>query len=151
MPPTPTHPLAVAEPQRPVSAVPPAESAGGFVAAGFGYIADLNHIHRGVWVGGQRALHSRTLATRGIRHVLNTSIELARSVDWADLQRHGISVRHVRWADSHQQQIYPLSPEAKAALAFVAQCAAKGEPVLVNCQMGMSRSASLAIAYFIVH
>eukprot|EP00668_Euglena_longa_P006218 GGOE01007375.1.p1 GENE.GGOE01007375.1~~GGOE01007375.1.p1 ORF type:complete len:382 (-),score=67.49 GGOE01007375.1:1036-2127(-) len=135
--------------QRRTGEAPATES--GFVAPGFGYIADLNHIHHGVWVGGQRALHPRTLVSKGIRHVLNASVELASSMDWAELQRNGISVRHVRWADSHHQRIHPLSQEAQAALQFIEQCVTRAEPVIVNCQMGMSRSPSLAIAYFIVH
>jgi hypothetical protein len=115
---------------------------------------DLNHVYRGIWIGGHTALQSGILTQHGIRAVINGAMELADGsfpIDWGDLQRNGISVQHVPMDDTPTQPLVPLSPAAQAALHSLHDNVTAGRPVLVNCAMGISRSSSLVIAYLIVY
>jgi len=116
---------------------------------------DMNHVYRGIWIGGHSALQSGALAQHGIRAVVNAAVELVDGtgphVDWGDLQRNGIVVRHVPLDDTPMQQIVPLSGVTHSALQFIHDYVTSGRSVLVNCAMGYSRSPSLVIAYLITY
>uniref|UniRef100_A0A7S1I7L6 protein-tyrosine-phosphatase n=1 Tax=Eutreptiella gymnastica TaxID=73025 RepID=A0A7S1I7L6_9EUGL len=115
---------------------------------------DLNHIYKGIWLGSRTALRSATLNDKNINDVLNTSTELLNPntpIDWADLQMNGINIQHLQWYDNHQQQIFPLTAEIFEAMSFLHECVEDNRQVLVNCQMGISRSSSMVISYLIIY
>jgi hypothetical protein len=109
---------------------------------------DMSHVYMGIWIGGRGALQSGALLQAGIHHVINVGAELmhSRSIDWNELQYSGIAVQHVP-LDDHVGQ--PLLPTIDGALQYLHSCVASGQPILVNCQMGVSRSTSVVMAYLI--
>eukprot|EP00667_Euglena_gracilis_P017980 EG_transcript_19003 len=115
---------------------------------------DMNHVFRGIWIGGRTAVNSSALIQSGIHNVVNAAMELmdgSGMVDWADVNRNGIAVQHVPLDDSPAQRLNPPSPALQAAMQFIHECVSANASVLVNCAMGVSRSPSVVIAYLITY
>lgn len=113
-------------------------------------VPEMNHVYHGIYIGGHKALQSHILAEARIQYVVNAAVELVHGlVDWASLQQNGVSVQHVPMEDVPHQLL--VSPSTQVGLQVIHHCVMTGQPVLVNCYMGISRSSSLVIAYLILY
>ncbi|KAF9361360.1 hypothetical protein BGX26_003872 [Mortierella sp. AD094] len=120
-------------------------------------VSILPHLYLGA---EHNALDVNILSRLGITAVLNVAIEIAtasrqqyqseinNSASTGDrivktMQGKSIHYKNLSW--SHHQG--NLQSEFPAAFAFIEETKSKGGKVLVHCQLGVSRSASLVIAY----
>eukprot|EP01006_Ploeotia_vitrea_P003692 TRINITY_DN113064_c0_g1_i1.p1 TRINITY_DN113064_c0_g1~~TRINITY_DN113064_c0_g1_i1.p1 ORF type:complete len:427 (-),score=25.11 TRINITY_DN113064_c0_g1_i1:221-1501(-) len=115
----------------------------------------MQHIHKGIWVGGYTSLDGALLQQNNIKHIVNTAIEFhkeesAQLIKWHEISRRGISVTHLDWDDTLAHKIYP-SRGMEVGVRFLTDCVARGESVLVNCAMGRSRSCSLVVGYLMTN
>ena len=119
----------------------------------------LSQITPWLYLGSHRdALDSSMLASHGIDCVLNTAKEC--DTEWADSssscgdssgsetpegwRRHPITYLKLHWTDHADESI---SQEFPAAFKFIEAARQQGRKVLVHCRRGISRSATLVIAY----
>ncbi|KAF9175746.1 hypothetical protein BGX21_011594 [Mortierella sp. AD011] len=157
--PTPRAPLSKTTRQRPISAYFADFSAECGTASPYTIepVSILPHLYLGA---EHNALDVNTLSKLGITAVLNVAIEIAT----ASRQQHqseinnpastgdrivktmqGKSIHYKNLSWSHHQG--NLQSEFPTAFAFIEETKSKGGKVLVHCQLGVSRSASLVIAY----
>ena len=106
------------------------------------HIPDVDHVLDGVYIGGVRraAFHVRELCDAGITHVLKLYSSPTR---WP-------------WPDSFVVCELPIEDETCVeteklhfGASFIKGCVASDFPVLVACEMGISRSATLVLAYLV--
>ncbi|KAG0012557.1 Dual specificity protein phosphatase 10 [Podila clonocystis] len=100
----------------------------------------LHHLYLGA---EHNASDSITLSRLGISHVLNVAVEIAQQNQEETLEKNGIRYHHLSWTH-HQKN---LSSEFPEAFDLIEQARSTGGKILVHCQLGVSRSASLVIAY----
>ncbi|KAG0321145.1 Dual specificity protein phosphatase 10 [Podila horticola] len=101
----------------------------------------LPHLYLGA---EHNASDSATLSRLGISHVLNVAVEIAQqSQEETVVEKSGIRYHHLSWTH-HQKN---LSSEFPEAFDHIEQARSTGGKILVHCQLGVSRSASLVIAY----
>ncbi|KAF9992849.1 hypothetical protein BGZ79_002563 [Entomortierella chlamydospora] len=157
--PTPRAPLSKTTRQRPISAYFADFSAECGTASPYTIepVSILPHLYLGA---EHNALDVNILSKLGITAVLNVAIEIAT----ASRQQHqseinnpastgdrivktmqGKSIHYKNLSWSHHQG--NLQSEFPVAFAFIEETKSKGGKVLVHCQLGVSRSASLVIAY----
>eukprot|EP00051_Salpingoeca_urceolata_P002266 m.48637 g.48637 ORF g.48637 m.48637 type:complete len:184 (+) comp12016_c0_seq2:57-608(+) len=93
-----------------------------------------------VLVGSQDAAHSRSvLDDNGITHILNVGVGIANK-----FEGDGIEYLAVELLDVPETR---LGPAVAPCLAFICAAIEAGGIVLIHCNAGVSRSASVAIAY----
>ncbi len=106
------------------------------------HIPDVDHVLDGVYIGGVRraALHIPELYDAGITHVLKLYASLP----------------HWPWPDDFVVCDLPIEDEMCVekeklhyGVSFIKSCVAADQPVLVTCEMGISRSATLVLAYLV--
>ncbi|KAF9324321.1 Dual specificity protein phosphatase 10 [Podila minutissima] len=101
----------------------------------------LPHLYLGA---EHNASDSVTLSRLGISHVLNVAVEIAQQCqEGTRVEKNGIRYHHLSWTH-HQKN---LSSEFPEAFDHIEQARSTGGKILVHCQLGVSRSASLVIAY----
>ncbi|KAI8604484.1 dual specificity phosphatase, partial [Dissophora ornata] len=117
----------------------------------------LPHLYLGA---EHNATDVRTLARLGVTAVLNVAVEITASSQQQPsspsrvtaingdrivktMQGHSIHFKNLSWTH-HQRN---LQSEFPMAFAFIEETKNIGGKVLVHCQLGVSRSASLVIAY----
>lgn len=95
-----------------------------------------------LYLCGVGSINTENLMRRGITHILNTAEEL-QEFRYPDLD---LSIRHILMRDSEDQDL----------LAFLDTCVdhihsvrKAGGSILVHCVAGVSRSASVCIAYLV--
>ncbi|KAJ2734852.1 hypothetical protein H4R23_002328, partial [Coemansia sp. Cherry 401B] len=90
-----------------------------------------------LYLGGEGNVSRAQLARRGITRVLNVAREVR--VDAGA----GVELRHLRW--DHDER--DVARYFAACFAFIDGARTGHGGVLVHCQLGVSRSASLVVAY----
>ncbi|ORX65686.1 DSPc-domain-containing protein, partial [Linderina pennispora] len=99
-----------------------------------------------LFLGGEGNFDGMQLSKLAITHVLNVAREVTgpmRSGENVDMAGHPIAYRHYRW-DHDEPDLHKYFDEC---FAFIDAARSRNENVLVHCQLGVSRSASLVIAY----
>ncbi|KAI8325737.1 DSPc-domain-containing protein, partial [Martensiomyces pterosporus] len=95
-----------------------------------------------LFLGGESNVDGEQLQRTGIRYVLNVARE--DSCPTIDVgPGHSVAYRHYKW-DHNEPDLVQYFADC---FAFIDSARSKGECVLVHCQLGVSRSASLVIAY----
>ncbi|KAF9390258.1 Dual specificity protein phosphatase 10 [Podila verticillata] len=140
--PTPRFPVANAKPRRPISAYFSDFSVECGTASPYTSepVCVLPHLYLGA---EHNASDSATLSRLGISHVLNVAVEIAQQSQEELVEKNGIRYHHLSWTH-HQKN---LSSEFPEAFDHIEQARSSGGKILVHCQLGVSRSASLVIAY----
>ncbi|KAJ2723105.1 hypothetical protein GGI07_002864 [Coemansia sp. Benny D115] len=149
-PPTPM-PLTLGRPPPPMLSLPHAHAVPGDCGGGGGGDAALARraaktyrngpqlIMPYLFLGGEASAQDVQLRRLGIMRVLNVAREVTTSTDDST----GIERRHYAW-DHNEADVERCFAEC---FAFIDQARQRHEGVLVHCQLGVSRSATLAIAY----
>lgn len=99
----------------------------------------LSHVWTGLWVGAARAITTHELSTRGI----TTLVWATPEVDPPDLSDK-VRIVKVLIKDDPDQDISPYFPVVAEAFKECRVCGKNGMAVV--CRVGVSRSASLALA-----
>jgi protein-tyrosine phosphatase len=105
-------------------------------------VGNADHVIDGVYVGGARAIyHIPELRTAGIKHVLKLYFD---ETDW-DQWPEDFVVCHNPLNDG---EFIPLET-LQRGVSFIKEHVAAGEPVLVMCGAGISRSSTFVLAYLL--
>ncbi len=75
----------------------------------------------------------------GIRHIINISD--------CELDKEIIDNFHVLWVNIYDELQVDIKQHFEQTNQFLHECKEKNEKVLVHCQMGISRSSSIVLAY----
>jgi hypothetical protein len=75
----------------------------------------------------------------GIRHIINISD--------CELDKEIIDNFHVLWVNIYDELRVDIKQHFEQTNQFLHECKEKNEKVLVHCQMGISRSSSIVLAY----
>ena len=95
---------------------------------GFLYHGDMKH-----------AMNKRLLEELDIRRIINVcDCPLAQDI---------LDQRHVLWLNMDDDNYTDIAQHFEMTNEFLQSCRLKGEKVLVHCQMGVSRSSSIVLAY----
>lgn len=100
----------------------------------------------GLYLGSHSdAQDAKFLRDAGIRHVLN----MAEECEDTEAASMGLNVLHLPLVDHSDE---PLGSYLPAATTFIHNALSRPnpEPVLVHCRVGVSRSASVVIAYLML-
>jgi len=98
-----------------------------------------------MWLGDYYDAHKVDFLTRnGIKFVLNISHECMPDKEL--YEKLGIQVMHVLQEDRDADK---LKPHMDAMLEFIHNALVSELPIIVHCRMGVSRSATVVIAYLI--
>lgn len=87
------------------------------------------------------AMNAQTLSEHGITHIVNASA----SKNWFPLKYQYCKIDIFDWPGADIQQHFPLTNQ------FIQQGLQSGGKVLVHCHAGVSRSATLVLAYLLEH
>jgi hypothetical protein len=98
------------------------------VIDGFLYHGDLGH-----------ASNIKLLNELGIRHIIN--------VCDLKLEQHILDNFNVLWVNLYDELRADIKKHFEETNQFLYECKQKNEKVLVHCQMGISRSSSIVLAY----
>ncbi|KAJ2715743.1 hypothetical protein H4R19_001032 [Coemansia spiralis] len=98
-----------------------------------------------LYLGSERNVAAAQLVGRGVTHVVNVAQEVADQASGnVDIGGgHTVRYRHYRWGHSEAD----MARDFAECFAFIDAARRRHEGVLVHCQLGVSRSASLVIAY----
>ncbi|KAJ2803635.1 hypothetical protein H4R21_001962 [Coemansia helicoidea] len=98
-----------------------------------------------LYLGSEQNVAAAQLDARGVTHVVNVAEEVARAESGeVDIGGgHRVRYRHYRWGHSEAD----MARDFAGCFAFIDAARRRHEGVLVHCQLGVSRSASLVIAY----
>ncbi|XP_075556705.1 dual specificity protein phosphatase 3-like isoform X1 [Dermacentor variabilis] len=117
----------------------------------YSYGVDCDEVYPGIYVGDEGAARNKHyLRGLGVTHVLNTAEgSQFGQVDTSQAfyNSHGISYLGLRLVDIPQEDI---AAHFDKCANFIDDCLEHNGKVLVNCRMGMSRSATIAIAYLMI-
>ncbi|XP_053634858.1 dual specificity protein phosphatase 14 isoform X2 [Cherax quadricarinatus] len=113
----------------------------------------LSHVWTGLWVGAARAITTHELSTRGITTLVWATPEvdppdLSADLEWITADNRGsidkVRIVKVLIKDDPDQDISPYFPVVAEAFKECRVCGKNGMAVV--CRVGVSRSASLALA-----
>ncbi|KAJ1644063.1 hypothetical protein LPJ64_004233 [Coemansia asiatica] len=97
-----------------------------------------------LYLGGEDNVLDDQLQALGIRRVLNVAREVdSGSRQQKHLQAESVEFRHMQWDHNEPD----LEKHFDQCFAFIDGARTRHQGVLVHCQLGVSRSASLVIAY----
>lgn len=97
-----------------------------------------------LYLGNERdAANQQRLEDKGITYVLNVTSHIPLY-----FEKHGVKYKRIPASDSGQQNLRQYFEEA---LAFIDEAKEAGATILVHCQAGVSRSATITIAYILQH
>ncbi|CAN8000401.1 dual specificity protein phosphatase 3 [Ixodes scapularis] len=117
----------------------------------YSYGIDCDEVYPSIFVGDEGAAKNKDyLRGLGVTHVINTAEgQKFGQVDTgqAFYASHGIHYLGLKLIDIPQEDI---SAHFDKAAEFIDDCLQQGGKVLVHCRMGMSRSATIAIAYLMI-
>ncbi|KAH9361767.1 dual specificity protein phosphatase 3-like [Haemaphysalis longicornis] len=115
------------------------------------YGVDCDEVYPGIFVGDEGAARNKDyLHGLGVTHVLNTAEgpQFGQvDTNQAFYASHSISYLGLRLVDIPQEDI---AAHFEKCANFIDDCLEHNGKVLVNCRMGMSRSATIAIAYLMI-
>jgi predicted protein tyrosine phosphatase len=120
---------------------------------GAGWGVDCDEVYPNLFVGDEASARNiRFLKKMGITHVLNTAEGIWTDCSFVDLATDyyigsGIAYQGLQLWDHNCVRILPY---LGCANEFIATGMNSGGRVLVNCQMGVSRSSTAAIAYMML-
>lgn len=101
----------------------------------------MSFIRQNIYIGGKKDAENYAWLTKNnIKCVVNCAKEISNMRKYP-----GISYLHLQLRDQHDQCILKLINDG---LRFMRNN--KNKRILVNCQMGMSRSVSMALAYLML-
>lgn len=105
-----------------------------------------DEIVRGLFLGTSAdAVHLEDLERHNIRNILNVASECEFTEEQLQAQARGtLTLRKVHMVDHSDHDITKAFPEC---VVFILNALQRGEGVLVHCRMGVSRSASVVIAF----
>ncbi|CAF1033529.1 unnamed protein product [Adineta steineri] len=89
----------------------------------------------------KHAMNKILLEELGIQHIINASD--------CKLDQDILDRCHVLWVNVEDDTYSDIAEYFKMTNEFLQSCKANGEKVLVHCQMGVSRSSSIVLAYLI--
>ncbi|CAF1390621.1 unnamed protein product [Adineta steineri] len=89
----------------------------------------------------KHAMNKTLLEELGIQHIINVSD--------CKLDQDILDRCHVLWMNVEDDTYADIAEYFKMTNEFLQSCKTKGEKVLVHCQMGVSRSSSIVLAYLI--
>ena len=112
---------------------------------------DCDEVYQGLFIGDKAtASNIKFLNRYGITHVLNTAEGKDEGlVDLSDEYFEGSGIRYLGFP-LWDNPSCNLLPYFGVASEFIDDAISRGGKCLVNCQMGVSRSASCAIAYMMI-
>ena len=112
---------------------------------------DCDEVYQGLFIGDKAtASNIKFLNRYGITHVLNTAEGKDEGlVDLSDEYFEGSGIRYLGFP-LWDNPSCNLLPYFGVASEFIDDAMSRGGKCLVNCQMGVSRSASCAIAYMMI-
>ncbi|KAJ1956550.1 hypothetical protein GGI12_005278, partial [Dipsacomyces acuminosporus] len=132
----------------------------------FGMAKRANHVYKdgpklilpNLYLGGENNVDDEQLQRLNIKYILNVAREVSRpQQQQQQQQQHGgdslnminitpdyvVSYRHYKWDHNEPD----LQRCFASCFEFIDEARSKNQPILVHCQLGVSRSASLVIAY----
>lgn len=96
-----------------------------------------------LYLGGHRSVRDiKKLNTQGITHVLNMAQELKLDTD--ELAKNNIKIMHIAAKDA---KTYNIRTDFDRAFQFMDDALRTKGRIIVNCARGISRSATIVIAY----
>lgn len=120
---------------------------------GSGWGVDCDEVHQGIFVGDEASARNiKFLQKMGITHVLNTAEGVWTDCSFVDLTESyfaGSGIKYLGlpvWDSTHVH----ILPYLGCANEFIASALQSGGKVMVNCQMGVSRSATCAMSYMMI-
>ena len=100
-------------------------------------------VHPFLFLGGHRSVKdANELKTQGITHVLNMARELKLDVD--ELNKNNIKLMHITARDG---KTYNMRNDFEKAFQFIDDALRTKGKIIINCARGISRSATIVIAY----
>jgi hypothetical protein len=88
-----------------------------------------------------------------LKHAMNKTLleelDIRRIINVCDcpLEQDILDQRHILWINLDDDTYTDIAQHFEMTNEFLHSCKAKGEKVLVHCQMGVSRSSSIVLAY----
>lgn len=90
-----------------------------------------------LYIGNQWSVVSKDVKDNNIEYNLNMScLEFPKNKN--------ITYKQIKWEDDSKQDIFK---DLKEGIAFITEATEKNKKILINCQVGKSRSATMLIAY----
>ena len=96
-----------------------------------------------LFLGGHNSIkNANELSSQGITHVLNMAKEL--KLNTQEYSSKNIKILQIGAKD---MEMYNIRPDFDLAFMFIDDCLRTGGKIIVNCARGISRSATIVIAY----
>jgi len=115
-------------------------------------IHSINKIDNGIYLGDKYSAKDKSfLMANGITHVLNCAE--GRDEYQVDTNEHYYRNTPIKYfgIPGHDRPSWNISVYFEAAARFIDQAVKSGGKVLIHCVVGVSRSATILLAYLMIH